>query len=154
MKTNLFQVRNPKGQGKHPCHSHGWSPGARRGKLPIATLFFLNVLSVLPGFVEPVVHIVPDSDVQLMIDHATAIIDPMAEDSWAEVCAPLMPTYRERIQHERQTPLTQRLPVPCRPHQLLGSFSTSQTKLVCNVWCQSLKHHHLCAAAKSAGGPN
>jgi hypothetical protein len=26
MKTNLFQVRNPKGQGKHQCHSHGWSP--------------------------------------------------------------------------------------------------------------------------------
>jgi hypothetical protein len=23
MKTNLFQVCNPKGQSKHPCHSHG-----------------------------------------------------------------------------------------------------------------------------------
>jgi hypothetical protein len=22
------------------------------------------------------------------------------------------------------------------------------------LWCRSLKHHHLCAAAKSAGGPN
>jgi hypothetical protein len=26
MKTNLFKVCNPKGQGKHLCHSHGWSP--------------------------------------------------------------------------------------------------------------------------------
>jgi len=26
MKTNLFQVHNPKGQAKHPCHSPGWSP--------------------------------------------------------------------------------------------------------------------------------
>ena len=25
MKTNLFKVCNPKGQGKHLCHSHGWS---------------------------------------------------------------------------------------------------------------------------------
>jgi hypothetical protein len=40
--------------------------------------------------------------VQQMIDRATLIIDLMADDSWAEGCAPLMPTYRKRIQHKRE----------------------------------------------------
>lgn len=37
-----------------------------------------------------------------MIEIATTMIDPIAEDSWADGCEPLMPTYRERIAHEAE----------------------------------------------------
>ena len=39
-------------------------------------------------------HIASDADVQRLIDQATRIIDPMEEDSWAQYCLILMPTYR------------------------------------------------------------
>jgi hypothetical protein len=48
------------------------------------------------------VHIVSDADVQRMIDQVTAIIDPMAEDSWAQGCVILMPTYRARVEREAE----------------------------------------------------
>ena len=47
-------------------------------------------------------HIVSDADVQRLIDQATRIIDPMAEDSWAQYCLILMPTYRTRIEREAE----------------------------------------------------
>jgi hypothetical protein len=39
-----------------------------------------------------------------MIEIATTMIDPIAEDSWADGCEPLMPTYREqqRRAHEAE----------------------------------------------------
>jgi hypothetical protein len=37
-----------------------------------------------------------------MIDRSSQIIDPIADDSWAVDCLPLMPTFRARVQREQE----------------------------------------------------
>ena len=43
-----------------------------------------------------------DEEVQYMVELATQVVDPIAEDSWARDCVPLMPTYRERVHREQE----------------------------------------------------
>jgi hypothetical protein len=37
-----------------------------------------------------------------MIDYATRVVDPIADDDWADVCIDLMPTFRERRRLEQE----------------------------------------------------
>jgi len=44
-----------------------------------------------------------DEELQLMVDRATQIVDPLAADSWAVDCLMLMPTFSARMERERET---------------------------------------------------
>ena len=43
-----------------------------------------------------------NEELQIMLDRAAQIVDPIADDSWAGDCELLMPTYRERVQREQE----------------------------------------------------
>ena len=45
-----------------------------------------------------------DDEIQGMINYATSVVDPIADDDWANVCRQLMPTFCrwERLECERQ----------------------------------------------------
>src|ERR1700733_13615766 len=43
-----------------------------------------------------------DEELQLLFDRAVDLVDPIADESWAEDCLPLMPTFQRRREREAE----------------------------------------------------
>ncbi|KIM87687.1 hypothetical protein PILCRDRAFT_4101 [Piloderma croceum F 1598] len=47
-------------------------------------------------------HFPVNEEIQIYIDRAVDIVDPVATDDWAEDCVQLMPTYQSRVRREQE----------------------------------------------------